>query len=55
VGAKKAITDLNGREKWVLAPLVVLILLLGFYPKPLLDVVTPSVNATLQSVQVGDR
>jgi NADH-quinone oxidoreductase subunit M len=50
VGARKSITDLNGREKWVLAPLVVLIVLLGFYPKPLLDIVGPSVSATLHSV-----
>jgi len=55
VGARKAIKDLSGREKWVLAPLVALILLLGFYPKPLLDVVTPSVDATLQSVQMGNQ
>ena len=52
LGAKKAIRDLSGRERWVLAPLVVLILLLGFYPKPLLDIVNPSVGATLQSVTV---
>ncbi|HVV24177.1 MAG TPA: NADH-quinone oxidoreductase subunit M [Pseudonocardiaceae bacterium] len=50
VGARRGIRDLNGRERWVLAPLVILILLLGFYPKPLLDIVNPSVNATLSSV-----
>jgi len=53
VGAPKAVKDLSGRERWVLAPMVVLILLLGFYPKPLLDIVNPSVNATLQSVGVS--
>lgn len=53
VGARRAITDLSGRERWVLAPLVVLILLLGFYPKPLLDIVNPSVGATLHSVGVS--
>jgi NADH-quinone oxidoreductase subunit M len=53
VGARKAITDLSGRERWVLAPLVVLILLFGFYPKPLLDIVNPSVGATLHSVGVS--
>ncbi|HEX3792391.1 MAG TPA: NADH-quinone oxidoreductase subunit M [Pseudonocardiaceae bacterium] len=55
VGAKKIIHDLSGREKLVLAPLVALILLLGFYPKPLLDVVNPSVTATLHSVGVTDQ
>jgi NADH-quinone oxidoreductase subunit M len=54
VGARSAIKDLGVREKVVLAPLVILILLLGFYPKPLLDVVNPSVGATLASVHVVD-
>lgn len=50
VGAKKAILDLNGREKLVLAPLLVLVVGIGFYPKPVLDVITPSVEATMSSV-----
>jgi NADH-quinone oxidoreductase subunit M len=45
--------DLSTRERVVLAPLVILILVLGFYPKPLLDVVGPSVQQTLVSVQAG--
>jgi len=53
VGARKGIRDLSGRERWVLAPMVVLILLLGFYPKPLLDIVNPSVGATLNSIGVS--
>jgi NADH-quinone oxidoreductase subunit M len=53
VGARKGISDLSGRERWVLAPMVVLILLLGFYPKPLLDIVNPSVGATLSSIGVS--
>lgn len=47
VGAKKAIADLSGREKLVLAPLVALIVALGFFPKPVLDVVEPTVAATM--------
>jgi NADH-quinone oxidoreductase subunit M len=54
VGARKVVKDLNLRERLVLAPLVILILLLGFYPKPLLDVVNPSVSATLSAVHVVD-
>ncbi|GLZ30600.1 NADH-quinone oxidoreductase subunit M [Lentzea sp. NBRC 105346] len=46
--------DLNKREIAVLAPLVALVLLLGFYPQPVLDVVTPSVGATLTEVGVTD-
>ncbi|MGW5055466.1 NADH-quinone oxidoreductase subunit M [Actinokineospora sp. NPDC004072] len=47
VGAKQAIADLSGREKLVLAPLVVLVLALGIFPKPVLDAVEPSVAATM--------
>jgi NADH-quinone oxidoreductase subunit M len=54
LGARRAITDLGGRERWVLAPMVILILLLGFYPKPLLDIVNPSVGATVQAVTVQE-
>jgi NADH-quinone oxidoreductase subunit M len=50
---KSVIKDLSGRERLVLAPMVILILVLGFYPKPLLDVVNPSVGATLSSVGVS--
>jgi NADH-quinone oxidoreductase subunit M len=46
--------DLGPREIAVLAPLVVLVLALGFYPKPVLDVITPSVGATMSSVGVAD-
>ncbi|GAA1989704.1 NADH-quinone oxidoreductase subunit M [Amycolatopsis minnesotensis] len=50
LGAKKGIRDLGGKEIAVLAPLVVLIIGLGVYPKPVLDTITPSVQATLSSV-----
>ena len=36
------------------APLIALIIGLGFYPKPVLDVVNPSVNTTLSHVQKQD-
>jgi NADH-quinone oxidoreductase subunit M len=39
----QAIQDLSGREVAILAPLVVVTVLLGVYPKPVLDVTTPSV------------
>ncbi|HKS49593.1 MAG TPA: NADH-quinone oxidoreductase subunit M, partial [Amycolatopsis sp.] len=53
LGAKKAIRDLGGRELAILIPMVVLIIGLGFYPKPVLDTVTPSVQATLSATQGG--
>lgn len=49
-----ATTDLNRREIGVLAPLVLLIVAIGLYPKPLFDVVTPSVDRVLVEVGVQD-
>jgi NADH-quinone oxidoreductase subunit M len=46
--------DLRAREVAAVAPLIALIIGLGFYPKPVLDVVNPSVNTTLQHVQKQD-
>jgi NADH-quinone oxidoreductase subunit M len=46
--------DLSRRELAVLAPLVVLIIGLGVYPKPMLDVIVPSVNATMTEVGLTD-
>src|SRR5690606_8181620 len=44
--------DLNLREKLVVAPLILLLIVLGFYPKPLTDVINPAVEATLAEVGV---
>ena len=46
--------DLTMREKWVVAPLIALFLVLGVYPKPALEVITPSVDASLQSIAAVD-
>jgi NADH-quinone oxidoreductase subunit M len=50
----EAMHDLRGREVLALAPLLVLIIGLGFYPKPLLDVIEPAVGATLSHVGAED-
>jgi NADH-quinone oxidoreductase subunit M len=46
--------DLNLREVSALAPLVLLIVILGFFPKPLLDVINPSVEHTMSEVGLRD-
>jgi NADH-quinone oxidoreductase subunit M len=46
--------DISLREKFVVAPLVVLLLILGFYPKPVTDVINPAVEATMQDVGTTD-
>jgi NADH-quinone oxidoreductase subunit M len=43
------ITDLGGREMFIFAPLVVLTILFGFYPKPVLDISATSVAALLDN------
>ncbi|MFJ6621075.1 NADH-quinone oxidoreductase subunit M [Kitasatospora sp. NPDC091335] len=50
----RSIPDLKARELAVVAPLVALTILLGVYPKPLTDLVDPSVNATLSQVHETD-
>ncbi len=57
VAAKRSTTgfpDLSRREIGVLTPLIVLILVLGFVPGPVLDVINPSVAATMQEVGLPD-
>jgi NADH-quinone oxidoreductase subunit M len=46
--------DLTHREKWVVAPLIATFLVLGFYPKPVLDVINPAVAKTMQHTNVTD-
>lgn len=46
--------DLGLREKVVVAPIIASFLLLGFFPKPVLDLVNPAVTKTLQLVGASD-
>jgi NADH-quinone oxidoreductase subunit M len=46
--------DLVPREIVVIAPLIALLLVLGFYPKPALDVIDPAVGHTLTTIGQHD-
>ncbi|WP_353368634.1 NADH-quinone oxidoreductase subunit M [Mycobacterium sp.] len=46
--------DLLPREIVVVAPLIVLLLVLGVYPKPALDVINPAVSHTLTTINQPD-
>ena len=46
--------DLVGREACAVAPLLALILFLGVYPKPVLDVINPAVTRTMQDAGQTD-
>jgi NADH-quinone oxidoreductase subunit M len=50
----KDMPDLRVREVVALAPLLVLIVVLGLYPKPLLDTLNPTVDSILEHVGVSD-
>ena len=50
----KGFADLGGREMLAIVPLVALIVALGFFPKPLLDVINPAVSRTLHQVGQTD-
>ncbi|MFT4087233.1 MAG: NADH-quinone oxidoreductase subunit M [Gordonia sp. (in: high G+C Gram-positive bacteria)] len=48
----RRITDLSVREKIVVAPLIVALLVLGFFPRVALDVIDPAVGHTLTTTGV---
>jgi NADH-quinone oxidoreductase subunit M len=51
---KEKVVDLRGREVLAIAPLLVVIIALGFYPKPVLDVINPAVDRVMTAVGATD-
>jgi len=49
-GANASIPDATLSERWVLVPVVVLLVALGVFPHPLLDQITPSIQQLLHHV-----
>src|SRR5207244_12430418 len=54
VAAQLTGRDLKARELFAVVPLVALIIAMGVYPKPVLDVINPAVQSTLTQVHVTD-
>jgi NADH-quinone oxidoreductase subunit M len=52
--ATAKLPDLNKREVWVVAPLIAVIIALGFFPKPVLDVINPAVARTMEQTDQHD-
>ncbi|HXS87267.1 MAG TPA: NADH-quinone oxidoreductase subunit M [Mycobacterium sp.] len=48
------IRDLVPREILVVAPLIALLLVLGIYPKPVLDIINPAVGSTMTTIGAHD-
>jgi NADH-quinone oxidoreductase subunit M len=46
--------DLRPRELWAAVPLVALVIAMGIYPKPVLDVINPAVHQTMAQVHMTD-
>jgi NADH-quinone oxidoreductase subunit M len=49
----RALTDIDRREGFVLGALAVSVLALGLYPKPLIDVMQPSVAQLVKQITVS--
>ncbi len=50
----ETVRDLRPREIAVVAPLIALLLILGVYPKPALDIINPAVEHTLTTIDQRD-
>jgi NADH-quinone oxidoreductase subunit M len=48
------LTDLNKREIAAIAPVIALIVALGFYPKPALDIINPAAQVTITKAGYSD-
>ncbi len=46
--------DLNLREKIAIAPVVAVIIALGFYPSPILNIINPAASATISALGFSD-
>src|SRR5204863_4385308 len=50
-GENVGMSDINWRERAIMAPLLALIVFIGVYPKPMLDRIQPSVDQVLTHVE----
>src|SRR6516164_5588649 len=47
-------SDLKPRELWAVGPLIALLVVFGFFPQPLLNIINPAVSHTLVQVHATD-
>ena len=50
----ESLSDLNLREKIAIAPVIAVIVALGFFPAPLLNIINPAATATVQAAGFTD-
>ncbi|MGH3182726.1 MAG: hypothetical protein ACRDOE_12590, partial [Streptosporangiaceae bacterium] len=53
-GRVAGMKDLRVREVLAVAPLIVQIIVIGVYPKPVLDLINPAVRVTMAQIHVTD-
>ncbi len=46
----KTLTDINNRELWTLIPLAVIVIFLGIYPSPMIDLMSTSINTLVDII-----
>jgi len=51
---QNTMSDIDARERFAMAPLVLLILVLGVFPKPMLDVIEPTIQASMADIGITD-
>lgn len=49
----QVLEDLNGREITIMVPLIFLIFLMGLYPKPFIDTMTPAVDKLIAQARIN--
>ena len=45
------LTDMTGRELVTLVPLAIIVIVLGVYPAPLLDIISPTLDSLIDIIQ----
>ncbi|MFC0040471.1 NADH-quinone oxidoreductase subunit M [Actinomadura rayongensis] len=50
----EGILDLTAREKWAVGPIIAVIIAMGVYPQPVLNIINPSVHHTLARLDRPD-
>ncbi len=48
------LTDVDGRELAMLIPLAIIVIFLGIYPSPMIDMMTTSINALVEVLKTGN-
>jgi NADH-quinone oxidoreductase subunit M len=49
----KTLTDINGRELFTLVPLAIIVIFLGIYPAPAINLMTSAVNTLVNVINQG--